>query len=640
VFHSSPQPISGLRGPATKPTFGFLEQRPLVAALLLFAATLLLYAPLLNFPYLNYDDPLFVTANPQVNSGLSWAGVLWAFSAAGAPLWHPLTWLSHMADVQLFGLDPRAPHLENVLLHALNATLLFLVLRRATSSYWRSLLVACLFALHPVNVESVAWISERKNLLSTLFWLLTLGAYAWYVARPNWLRYCASLLMFALALMSKSMVVTLPFLLLLLDYWPLRRLGSPPDPALQPGVLPDAHPSSNTFLQLAAEKVPFLICSVIASVLTVQTQKAAGAMNPLAHLAFGQRTGSALGSYVRYISKLFWPTRLAVAYPHPAFSLHLWSVVASFLLLGGITFAALLSRRKYLVVGWLWFLGTLVPVIGVVQVGSQAMADRYAYTPYIGLFIAIVWGAADALAQVLWIRRSLVLVSICWLLALAAVTRRQIWYWQSDFALWSHAVAVTSNNFEAHTELGELFDGMGKPDAALAQYYAALACPGVQPVYYYNLGTHLQQHGKFDDAVRCYRIAIHSTDFQDILFDSYNNLGMAQLHLGNNQEAQQDFITALRIDPRQFTPYLGLSKLALLQGNYAQAASLAARSLQIAPSALGYVRQGQAFEHQERLPEALAAYRDALKLSPNLAEAQEGLSNVTQQLAAKPVASH
>jgi len=361
-----------------------------LAIFLLITVVVLVYAPVKDYPFINYDDTLYVTEVPQVQQGLGWDSVVWSMTAMEAANWHPLTWLSHMLDVQLFGLNPAGHHLTNLLLHLANVLLLFGVLQQMTGAVWRSALVAALFALHPLNVESVAWVAERKNVLSTLFWLLTMAAYMGYVRKPHWGRYLGMMGIFVLGLMAKPMLVTLPCVLLLLDYWPLGRLGK------------DSKEFWERLPRLAAEKLPLFIPVAAISVVTIAAQSQAGALSSWEGLPLGVRVANAVLTYGVGLKKMLWPVDLAVFYPHPGNSLAVWPVALAALLLVILSLGVWWQgrRSRYLVVGWLWYLGTLFPVSGLIQVGEQAMADRYAYVPLMGLFIILAWGTAE-LAQTL-----------------------------------------------------------------------------------------------------------------------------------------------------------------------------------------------------------------------------------------------
>lgn len=428
-------------------TFLTGKVRTTLLCLLLLAATIALYSPVIEYPFVVLDDTDYVTANMHVHGGVSWSTVKWAFTAFTAANWHPLTWLSHALDYQLFALNPAGHHLDSVLIHAFNAVLLFLVLQWLTGRVGRSLLVAALFALHPINVESVAWIAERKNVLSTFFFVAAIGAYAWYAQNPHWRRYLSVVALFALGLMAKPMVITLPFVLLLLDYWPLGRTpGSPPS---------HVHAPQLPISQLLMEKIPLLAISAASALVTVEAQRGGYAVRTLHQFSLAGRIENAVVSYALYLWKMLWPARLAIAYPHAAAGLPTWQWVLSELGLIGITaMAVIFRRRRYVTVGWLWFLGMLIPVIGLVQVGDAAMADRYAYLPLIGIFVIIVWSVGDWLQvqNVAQVWRVVPVFGV--LIALSGVTRRQMSYWDSEYDLWSHSLAVAEENPFAHDALG------------------------------------------------------------------------------------------------------------------------------------------------------------------------------------------
>ncbi len=380
--------------------FSILKKRS-TAIIILFLAvmTLAVYWPVQKYEFINYDDHGYVTKNDLVRSGISATGVKQAFSTFHLGNWHPLTMISHMVDWQLFKNKAGGHHWTSVIIHILNAVLLFLFLRMATGAIWRSAFVAALFALHPINVESVAWISERKNVLSTFFWILTMISYVWYVKSPDWKRYFLVLFCFSLGLMSKPMLVTLPFVLLLMDYWPLRRTGIEIRDGNQ-GELSSVKVKKQTIRFLIIEKIPLFILSAISAYVTLYAQKAVSAMMALEYFPFPYRIGNAIISYVSYIRKMFWPLDLAVFYPFN-YTMSLWHVFLGALLIVAITiFVCIYFRRfPYLLVGWFWYLGTMIPVIGLVQVGSQAMADRYAYVPFIGLFIMLTWWVGKLLQE-------------------------------------------------------------------------------------------------------------------------------------------------------------------------------------------------------------------------------------------------
>ncbi len=456
------------------------RDRDLLLALVLTLVTLAVYWQVQGHAFVTFDDYQYVVENPHVRHGLTLHGVVWAFTTGYASNWHPLTWLSHMLDCTLYGLNPKGHHFNNLLLHVANALLLFWVLRRMTAALWRSAFVAALFALHPLHVESVAWVAERKDLLSTLFWMMTMGAYVLYVERPGVGRYLSTLLLFALGLMAKPMLVTLPFVLLLLDYWPLGRRHQSP-------------------LWLIREKLPFLAFTTISSLITFSVQKNWGSV--IFILPLKDRIANTLVSYVTYIGKMIWPANLACLYPHPLDTLPTWQVVGSLLLLLSISILVVRARgrRPYLPVGWFWYLGTLVPVIGLVQVGPQAMADRYTYVPLIGLFLMIAWTAAET-----GYKRSALRISLCagiLIPFLAVGSWLQVRSWRTSLTLFEHALAVTRDNLIAHNNLGNIFARQGRFKEARYHLSEALRLNPDHAASHNNLGGVLMQQGQFQEAI-------------------------------------------------------------------------------------------------------------------------------------------
>ncbi len=415
-------------------------------------ATIAFYSPVSGHGFLKFDDQDYVTANIHIHGGLAWSTIKWAFTSTEAANWHPLTWLSHALDYQLFALNPAGHHWDSVLIHALNAALLFLLLGWVTKRVGPSLLVAALFALHPINVESVAWVAQRKNVLSTLFFFLAIGAYVWYAQKPDWRRYLLVAGLFAAGLMAKPMVITLPFVLLLLDYWPLDRT---PIAGSQSGPACDAGAPRVAFSRLVLEKVPLLFLSALSAAITLRAQRSGHAVHSLQQFPLAVRIENAVVAYGLYLWKMLWPARLAVFYPYPANTLPVWQVTLSALILAGVTALVVVFRRKrYLVMGWFWFLGTLIPVIGLVQVGEAAMADRYAYVPLIGIFVMIAWGLDD------WAEAKAVgtdwrvIPALCVLTAFGFATIRQLSYWENEYTVWAHTLAVTERNPFAHDDMG------------------------------------------------------------------------------------------------------------------------------------------------------------------------------------------
>jgi tetratricopeptide (TPR) repeat protein len=612
-----------LTAPATKrgtppPDRGGLfvspARRNLLLALLIFAATIILYNPVNRHPFVNYDDDRYVTENPHVRSGLSWGTVGWAMTSTEQANWHPLTWISHALDCSLFHLNPAGHHFTSLLIHALNAVLLFVLLARATGRTGASFLAAGLFAFHPINVESVAWVAERKNVLSTFFFLATLGVYGWYVLKPDWRRYASVVVLFMCGLMSKPMVVTLPFALILLDYWPLGRMENSPHGAFEA--------PRKKFPSLLMEKAPLFLLSAGSSIITIRAQQSGGAIRSRLQFPLSVRLENAGFAYAMYLWKAIWPARLAPLYPH--IPLAVWQVVAAVIVLIAVTVFGLRWKR-YALVGWLWFLGTLVPVIGLVQVGDAAMADRYTYIPLIGIFVMVAFGLAD-LADALNLSpaaRAIAVASV--LLAFSIATERQLAYWSSSVDLWSHTLSVTGANYIAQDNLGGALVLLGKRDEAYPHFQAAAEINPRDPMSHSNLGAYLLEHARVDESIKQDNLAISLTSDRGLLASTYANLGSAYRGLGEYDKARQSYDEALRLNDRQFNAYLGLGILLEDQGRLADAISNYANSVELAPTAEGYIRLGHALEKDQRKPEALTAYRQALKTFPDLKAAQDAI---------------
>ena len=571
--------------------------------LILITAVLLVYWQVGDHEFINYDDNVYITDNAQVQKGLTSKGIIWAFTTSHTGNWHPLTWISHMLDCEFYGLNPKGHHLTNVLFHMANAILLFVVLRWMTGAIWRSGLVAALFALHPLHVESVAWAAERKDVLSTFFWMLTMIAYVYYVKRPGTRRYLLVLVSFSLGLMAKPMLVTLPFVLLLLDYWPLNRFqprattGSVVD---QPLGFRSPGDDKSLVLKAVLEKTPLFIMSLLSCLVTVIAQQKVGAVSTLEIVPIKLRTANGLVSFVAYMGKMIWPLDLAVFYPHPGSELQIWKPVAAglFLLIVSTVVLRVAHRCRYLLVGWLWYLGTLVPVIGLVQVGEQAMADRYTYVPLIGLFIVVVWGFAD-LGKGWRLRRRLVSVTAAvMLLALMAGSWLQVGYWQDSIKLFKHALDVTSNNYVAHYTLGNALALQGNLAGSVSHYNKALQ---INPNYaeaHNNLGNALALQGNLTGAISHYNKALHINPDHA---EAHRNLAVALDRQGKHQEALQHYAEALRISPHDAQSHNNL---------------------------------GVALAEQGRFEEAVVRFTEALRIDPNFKEAQRNLE-LSQELMEK-----
>ncbi len=546
----------------------------LFSYLALIVATFLVFGQLRHFDFINHDDNDYVYENQHVLKGLNWDNVVWAFTTNCASNWHPLTWLSLMFDCQLFGANSGKMHLVNLLFHMANTLALFEVLRKMTGSLWSSVFVAAAFALHPMHVESVAWITERKDVLSTLFFLLTLFAYLSYVRRPGLFRYFLTLLLFALGLLAKPMLVTLPFVLLLLDYWPLERI--------QTGKF--------SVSKLILEKVPFIVLSIISSVITFLVQLRGTAVIYIDAFPLKDRIANAFISYAIYIGKMFWPANLAIFHPFEVDNFVFLSAVIYVLLLLIISiFVVWFGRtQKYLPVGWFWYLVTLVPVIGFVQVGYQSFAERYTYIPYIGLFIIITWGLPLLLSR--WPQRNIALVpsAVITLLILGISAYKQVGYWKNNFTLYPHAIEVTQNNFIAYNNLGVAFTNAGSYQEAVDAYKKSLA---IKPDY-----------------------------------EVYFNLGVACHKLGRWQEEEDAYKQCIKRKPDYAVAYLNLCITYNTLGRYQDAIAICKQAIKIKPDfAEAYYNLGFNYAALGNWPDAMNAWGQAVKIKPNYIDAHYNL---------------
>jgi tetratricopeptide (TPR) repeat protein len=577
-----------------------LPATKLRVCLFLTIAILSIFWQVQDHGFVNFDDDLYVTANPRVQAGLTVDNIVWAFTTTHASNWHPLTWLSHMVDCHLFGLNPGAHHFTNLLLHVANTLLLFLVFHRMTRAVWKSAFVAALFAVHPLHVESVAWVAERKDLLSTFFWLLTMGLYLRYVKRPGYTPYLLVFLSFSLGLMAKPMLVSLPFVLLLLDYWPLGRLEFVPSSlTTQPQTAKSTVPWSrwSLILRLVLEKVPLLGLTTVSSIVTFLAQRSGGALESLNTSPLNVRLANAFVTYVRYMEKTIWPHDLAVFYPHSGRSLPVWQAAGAVLLLLSITVLVLRTVRShpYLTTGWLWYLGTLVPVIGIVQVGAHALADRYTYVPLIGLFIVMAWGLSDILAKWPHRRAALATLTAGLLVAFMICSRIQVRYWQNSTTLFQHTLNVTTNNWLAHNNMGNALARQGRLGEAANHYSQALEIKPNYPRAHNNLGIALAQHGKTDEAISHYAVALRiKPDFAAARY----NLGNALAQQGKLENAIAHYMEALRTEP----------DFAEAHNNYAMVLA-----------------------QQGKLDEAVSHFEEALRIKPDFQEARHNLAIALQK---------
>jgi Tfp pilus assembly protein PilF len=595
--------------------------RVLLCALIIFA-TCAVYLRAAGNPFVNYDDQPYVTENSQVQQGLTRATFRWSLTTFDAGNWHPLTWLSHALDCQLYGLQPTGHHLTSILLHALNAEILFLLLACATGKTWRSLLLALLFALHPINVESVAWVSERKTVLSMFFFLLGLAAYGWYARNPKVVRYLLVALLFALALTAKPMVVTFPFALLLLDFWPLRRLQSQ-DPSTEFPV------PQRRIGWLILEKTPLLLLAIASSAVTMMAQKGAIAQNEA--LPFLPRIVNAIYAYSAYLVKCFWPAHLASFYPYEGVRLNGWEFLFALFVLASFSYLAWRFRgRGYPSVGWLWFLGTLVPMIGIVQVGTQSMADRYAYLPLLGIFCAVVWGVADFAEARRISLRSLAYGAAALLVLLSVLTWRQIGVWHSSYDLWAHTLKVTRDNFMAEDYVGsaillQTYEATGQrfSDEAFVHFQNAARINPNDPISHLNIGAYLHEHGELRQAAEQYQFVQQLTADPHLLSKSLTDLGAVDEQLGDYSAAKDAYLRSLKFEPGNRTVFMNLGKLGMEER--IQELTAAVSHL---PSPNAYFQLGQLQQAVGRSSDARNSFQAALQLDPNFSNASDALNRL------------
>lgn len=528
--------------------------------LLLAIATTILYLPIAHHPFINFDDGTYIAANPNIENGITPAMVKWAAVSFYAANWHPITWLAHAANIELFGTDPVGHHFVSLLLHIANVVLLFVATAFATRAVARSFLLAALFAVHPLNVESVAWAAELKNLLCTFFFLLAIGAYVWYARKPHASRYGVVFVLFALGLAAKPMVITLPLVLLLLDFWPLRRIRG-----LNPGgnapEVPAEFPQAS-LPQLALEKLPLLALSAVSAWITIRAQTE-GQATTMIHVPLEVRLENALVSYATYMEKALAPSHLGLFYPFPMSGIPVWKIILSAGVLAAITavVAGWGRQRGYLVAGWLWFLGTLVPVIGILQVGAQARADRYAYIPMIGLLVMAVWAAADfATAKKAHVAFRVV-PALTVFAMFVAVTSRQISYWRSSSDLWAHTLAVTEDNALAEHNLSGALIQTGHTDEALPHLLRAVTLDPGDLASRVNLGNSYAAQGRHQEALREFRIVAEKTKDPKLLFPACVNAGYSYLKLGDLQNAEAAYQLALRISPNNASALAGMKSV-------------------------------------------------------------------------------
>ncbi len=571
----------------------------LLICLCLTLAIVLVYGQIIDFDFVGFDDELYVTKNFNVQKGFTVKGLKWAFTTFHSANWHPITWLSHMSDCEFYGLNPIGHHWTNVEFHIANTLLLFFILQYMTQSIWRSALVAALFALHPLHVESVAWVAERKDVLSTFFGMLALLAYCRYAKQPSLAGYLLVILFLSLGLMAKPMLVTLPFLLLLLDFWPLARLRI------------------ENVSRLVLEKIPLFVPVVISSCLTFMAQQSSGAVVPLESFSLKARIVNAFVSYTSYVVKAIWPSNLAVFYPHQGNTLPAWQIIVAVLLIVVATFLSIRTLKKYpyIAIGLFWYLGTLVPVIGLVQVGSQAMADRYTYIPLIGLFIIVSWGASELTLK--WHYRKIFLV-VSWasiLTALTACAYSQAGHWKNDITLFQHALKVTDNNWPAHYNLGVAWYERKKFDDAVLQFEQVLKIKPDHAGARNNLAKILFNHGKFEEAALQLKEALK---YKPHDADICNNLAVIFASQNKFDEAISLFEQAIRINSEYADAHFNLGSLLVRHGKFKSAGRHCAEAIRIKPDyAEAYYQIGNILTRQGKLKEANIFFSKATQLNPN-----------------------
>jgi protein O-mannosyl-transferase len=603
------------------------NRQKLILCVLLAATTIAVYSPILRAPFLNYDDALHVTENAHVRAGLTWSTVEWAFRSSETSDWHPITWLSHALDCELFGVGPAGPHAVNLLLHATNAVLLFLLLEGATGFLWQSFGAAALFALHPINVESVAWISERKDVLSMLFFLLALAAYGRYVCRPCIGRYLAVTVAYGFALMSKAQVITFPFALLLLDYWPLYRIA--------PRELIDApvgenqnSPPAKSFISLIVEKIPWFALSAASAFITMRVEaEAMQAKYPL-----WVRLANAALAYAKYLEKAVWPLHLAPLYPHPGMSINVASSVVSAIVILGISVLVLaLRRHRQFFVGWSWFMGTLVPMIGLVQISIHSMADRYAYIPLVGIFVIMAWGAG-ALVEKYHLPQSVpISVSAAAMIALAVMLSLQVSFWRDNLPLWTHTLAITQENYTAEDMLASALLAQGKIEEGIPHLRQALLYYPNDAMATLNLATYDQMRGDYSSALEGYSKVPHYTKNPGFIAQALINSGYAYMSLKNYENATKEFIAVLESQPANASGWRGLGLAEQRGGHLAQAIQPYQQATGLEPSGANYLLLAQALELSGQADAAHAAQSRAQAVSPNLNDDSETVQRLLTQ---------
>ena len=613
--------------------------------------------------FVNYDDGRYITENKHIRD-FSKENFIWAFTSSYAANWHPITWLSHMLDIRLYGLNPKGHHLTSLALHIANSLLLFLVFARMTGSIWRSCFVASLFAFHPINIESVAWAAERKNVLSTFFWLLTMWAYVHYIQKRNLARYSTVVLFFALGLMSKAMLVTLPFVLLLLDYWPLKRFEIAHLQRIFLGDTQNQIENKKKLLNFIFEKIPLLFLVVGSCIVTLSAQKLAGAIVSIETVQTTTRISNALVSYLVYLEKMMWPKDFSVFYPYPFGESYMWKGLVSGFVLTGITIIILrlIKKAPYLSVGWLWYLGTLIPTIGLVQVGQQAMADRYAYVPLIGIFIIIAWGLPDLLQNYPFRKKLLSVLSGIFFSVLITLTSVQLQYWENSVKLFEHAIEVTDKKYPSfvgiYNNLGVVLNQKMKFEEAMVHLKNAVKLQPTYPEAHNNLGNALSGLNRFQEANISYKEAIRlkpdypeahnnlanslSNKREDLegaifhykqaiqlkpeFYEAHFNLGVTLNKWNDSDQAIGHLQEAIRLEPNLPESHLALGNILSQKKKFKPAIDHLETSIKMDPNnAIAHNSLGSALGEQGNFKQAIAHFNTAIKINPHYVEAHQNL---------------
>ena len=577
----------------------------LVVCAVLAAITIIAYEPVRHNGFVGYDDGRYITENPQVKQGLTLETLKWAFTKPHYFMWHPLTTLSYLVEYEFFGANAVASHLINLLFHIINALMLFWILKKMTGTFWPSAFAAALFAVHPLQVESVAWAAERKNVLSGLFWLLTIAAYIRYAdfgelsrgEKPKAGRYMVLLLVYGLCILTKPTVVVVPFVLLLLDFWPLRRI------------------TRNTIRRLIIEKIPLFFLAALLCVVTVFAQKSGGVIKTMPHFAFQYRLENAIVSYISYLFKMAYPVNLAVFYPHPGPRIALWQPLLALIALAVITGLVFYfgRRRRYLITGWLWYVGTLVPVIGLIQVGGQAMADRYMYLPMVGLLIIIAEAMSEIIRKWRYSRYVLFVISAAILVVLMIAARNQVRYWKDDFTLFGHAIDVTKNNENMHYNIGHAYQQKGQFEKAIEHYKETLRIEPGDLQAMNNLGVLLLSQKKTDEALKIFEKAVQLNSHY---IDSINNLGLALREKGRVKEAMEKWQQVIDLEPMQPEAHYNIGVTMLRNGRYNQAIEHLNKSLEKKKEWDVYNYLSTSYMALGQFKNAMGSYNEAIKLKP------------------------